>query len=523
MCALNPGRIRPCRIALSLAALMGWISIAPALTGHAHAEVRLPHIISDHAVLQRDAPIHIWGWSNPKETVQVQFHAQKRTATANEFGEWGLWLAPESAGGPYTLAIQGETGAPISYTDMLVGDVWFASGQSNMEMPLKGFADTQSYIKNGDAEIAAATLPQVRLLRVDHKTSSYPQQDLAGSWTLCTPATAADFSAVAYFFGREIQQKEHVPIGLIDSTWGGTPVEAWTSFDALAADASLMPALASWARFADQQSNLDAVKAAEKHEDAAAEAAHQPKPQHPWHPFPESWGPAQLYNGMIAPATPYTIKGVIWYQGETNSAPDRAPLYSKLFSTMIADWRRDWHQGEFPFLYVQISSFNSPGESWGMLRDQQRRTLSVADTAMAVTLDVGNANNVHPPDKETVGARLALAAEAMVYEKTDKTGRPAEYSGPLFREMTREDAKARVYFDHTGVALHAKGPELTGFELAGRDHKFFPASAVIDGQTVVVSSPQVPEPAAVRYAWPGFTTANLYNDVDLPASTFTSE
>ncbi len=493
-----------------------------AATSTLSAEVRLPQMLSDHAVLQREAPIHIWGWAAPKEKVQVQFHAQKRGATANEFGEWGLWLVPETAGGPFTLSIQGESGTPISYTDMLVGDVWFASGQSNMEMPLKGFEDTKSYIKNGDAVIAAATQPQIRLLRVEKKTADIPQQDLTGTWTLCTPDTAKDFSAVAYLFGHEIQQKEHVPIGLIDSTWGGTPVEAWMSFDALAADASLMPALASWAHFTDQQSNVAAIKAAEKQQDAAAEAAHQPKPQHPWHPFAESWGPAELYNGMIAPATPYTIKGVIWYQGETNSGPERAPLYNRLFSTMISDWRQDWKQGAFPFLYVQISSFNSPGESWGMLRDQQRRTLALKDTAMAVTIDVGNASNVHPADKETVGARLALAAESMVYKKTDKSGRPLEYSGPLFREMTREDSKVRVYFDHARE-LHAKGSALQGFEVAGKDHKFVAAEAVADGNTVVVSSSQVAEPVSVRYAWEGFTTANLYNEADLPTSTFTSE
>jgi sialate O-acetylesterase len=518
MRTLKPGGGALRQAVLLLAGAMVSISTAATLP----AEVRLPHILSDHGVLQREAPIHIWGWAQPKEKVQVQFHAQKRAVTANEFGEWGLWLAPETAGGPFTLSVQGESGSPITYTDMLVGDVWFASGQSNMEIPLKGFPGS-AVIRNADAEIASANLPQVRLLRVDHKTSDAPVEDLSGSWTLCTPATATEFSAVAYFFGREIQQKEHVPIGLIDSTWGGTPVEAWTSFDALSADASLMPALASWARFADQQTRLAAVEAEEKREDAAAEAAHQPKPSHPWHPFAQSWAPAALYNGMIAPATPYTIKGVIWYQGETNSAFDRAPLYNKLFATMIADWRRDWHQGEFPFLFVQISSFNSPGENWGMLRDQQRRTLSVANTAMAVSLDVGEADNVHPADKQTVAARLALAAEVMVYGKMDRSGNPIEFSGPLYREMTRENGAIRVYFDHSGSALHARGASLLGFELAGRDGKFVPAQAVIEGQTVLVSSPQVPEPVNVRYAWQSATPANLYNAVDLPASTFTSE
>ncbi len=486
------------------------------------AEVRLPHILSDHAVLQREAPIHLWGWSAPEENVQVQFHAQKRSVTANEYGEWSLWLAPESAGGPFTLNIHGNSGTPITYSDLLVGDVWFASGQSNMEIPLKGFGpDTP--IKNGAAEIAAANLPQVRLMRVDHKTANFPQEDLSGTWTLCTPATATTFSAIAYFFGREIQQKEHVPIGLIDSTWGGTPVEAWMSLDAFSAQPSLMPVLAQWAHFADQQTRLASIEAEEKREDNAAAQAGQPKPKHPWHPLAESWEPAQIYNGMIAPATPYTIKGVIWYQGETNSPPERAPFYQRLFATMIADWRHDWQQGEFPFLYAQISSFNSPAEEWGTLRDQQRRTLSVANTAMAVTLDVGLSDNVHPPDKQTVAARLALAAESMVYGRTNTTGKPLEYSGPLYRQTTREGSSLRVYFDHAGTALVCKGSGLVGFEIAAKDGKYVPAQAAIEGQTVVVSSPEVSHPVSVRYAWPGFTTANLYNSSDLPASTFTSE
>ena len=497
---------------LSLAAVFMLISVARPL----QAEVKLPHILSDHGVLQREAPIHIWGWANSNEKVQVEFHAQKRSVTANQYGEWGLWLAPESAGGPFTLSVKGESGAPIVYSDMLVGDVWFASGQSNMEMPLKGFgADT--LVKDGDKEIAGATQPQIRLLLVEHKTASFPQQDFTGTWTLCTPDTAKNFSAVAYLFGREIQQKEHVPIGLIDSTWGGTPVEAWASMDALAADASLMPAFASWAKFNDGQTRLTSIEAEEKREDAAAEAAHQPKPKHPWHPFPESWEPAQLYNGMIAPATPYTIKGVIWYQGETNSAPERAPLYGKLFSTMIRDWRERWNEGVFPFLYVQISSFNSPGENWGLLRDQQRRTLSTANTAMAVSLDYGLADNVHPPNKQVVAGRLALAAEALAY------GRSVEYSGPVYDSMTVEESKARLYFTHAGGGLSAKGGKLVGFEVAGKDHNYVPAEAVIEGHSVVVSAPTVRDPVSVRYAWQGFTPANLYNSAGLPTSTFTTE
>ncbi len=483
----------------------------------AGAEVRLPNVVSSHAVLQRDVPIHIWGWSDPGETVTVRFHDQSRTANADDLGKWGLWLQPEHAGGPFTLTAQGSSGSPVTLSDILVGDVWVASGQSNMEMPLNGFPGS-AVLKNAQEEIANATLPTVRLLRIEHKTSYYPVNDISATWTDCTPQTAGDFSAVAYFFGRDINTREHVPIGLIDSTWGGTPVDTWISMDGIGSNAGLMPMFASWAHFTADLSDTDLIIAKEKREDAAAEQAHQPKPEHNWHPDALSWQPASLYNGMIAPLVPYTIKGAIWYQGETNSDPERAPMYSRFFSAMIQDWRAKWGEGNFPFLYVQISNFYSPHENWGLLRDEQRRTLSVANTAMAVTLDVGTRDNVHPPDKQTVGARLALAARATVY------GEPQlEYSGPLFRTATVEGSTMRVWFDHAKDGLAAHGPQLAGFEVAGADGKFAPAKAKIEGSTVVVEASGVSHPASVRYAWQGWTDANLFNKEYLPASTFTSE
>jgi sialate O-acetylesterase len=501
----------------------GWALAAIVQIGTAAAEVRLPNALSSHAVLQRDQPIHIWGWSDPGETVTVHFHDQTRTASADDLGKWSLWLSPEHAGGPYTLTAQGSSssssasGSPITLSDILVGDVWIASGQSNMEMPLNGFPGS-AVLKNAQQEIAQANLPTVRLLRIEHKTSFFPVNDITATWTECTPETAAEFSAVAYFFGREINSREHVPIGLIDSTWGGTPVEAWTSMDRIGSDPGMMPIFSAWAHFTDELADTDQIIAKEKREDAAAEQAHQPKPEHPWHPNGLSWQPASLYNGMIAPLVPYTIKGTIWYQGETNSAPDRAPYYDRFFSAMIQDWRTKWSDGNFPFLYVQISNFDSPGENWGLLRDQQRRTLAVANTAMAVTLDIGEKNNVHPPDKQTVGARLALGARALVY------GEPQlEYSGPLFRTAAVEGSSMRVWFDHAKDGLAAHGAQLAGFEIAGADGKFVPATAKIDGSTVVVEAQGVSKPKAVRYAWQGWTDANLFNKENLPASTFTSE
>ncbi|MGA8529945.1 MAG: sialate O-acetylesterase [Acidobacteriaceae bacterium] len=503
--------------ATRLAFLLLFVLPLPAL---GHADVRLPHVLSDHAVLQRDRPIHIWGWATPGSHLQVRFHAQTVPAVADRLGEWSLWLAPESAGGPYTLTISGD-GPAVTLSDLLVGDVWFASGQSNMEIPLKGFPGS-AVIKDAAREIASANNPKLRLLLVDEKSSDYPLNDEPDTWTLCTPETATDFSAVAYFFGREIAAKENVPIGLIDSTWGGTPADSWVSLDTLGTHPELLPAFASRARFANLQANASARIATEKTETAAARAAGQPLPHFDWHPDEVSWIPAALYNGMIAPFTPLTVRGFLWYQGETNSAPDRAPYYFSLFSSLIGDWRMHFAQGNLPFLFVQISSFNSPGEDWGRVRDAQRRTLAVANTAMAVTLDVGDADNVHPPDKQTVAHRLALAARHMVYGESDLS-----YDSPLFREATAElqpdgSTALRVWFTHAqGLTSH--GQPIDAFEIAADDHHFVPAQARIDGDTVIVSSPELRNPVYVRYGWMGVVDHNLYNAAGLPASTFTSE
>jgi sialate O-acetylesterase len=326
----------------------------------------------------------------------------------------------------------------------------------------------------------------------------------------------ADFSAVAYFFGLNVAREEKVTIGLIDASWGGTPADSWVSLDGLASNPVLLPAFVSRAHFAAHLASQDALLAAEKREDDEARAAGKPVPMHNWHPSERSWAPAELYNGMISPLTPYSIKGFIWYQGETNSGPDRAPYYATLFPALIADWRSHFQQGDLPFLYVQISSFNSPGEGWGMIRDAQRRALSVRNTAMAVSLDVGNPDNVHPADKQTVGMRLALAAEGLAYAT------PVEFASPLFREATTEAGGMRVWFDH-GDGLSSHGKPVEGFELAGDDHRFFPANAVILGDSVLVNTPAIRQPRYVRYAWTNVAPPGLYNSAGLPASTFDSE
>jgi sialate O-acetylesterase len=405
----------------------------------------------------------------------------------------------------------------LSIDDVMIGDVWFASGQSNMEMPLKGFPGNAS-IRDSEAEIRGANQPKLRLLRIQKKTSDYPLSDYQDTWTACTPLTAADFSAVAYFFGRAIAEKENVTVGLIDSTWGGTPAEAWTSFQGLTSDSSLMPVFSAWGTMMEAQTDMPLVQAADKRADEAAEKAHAPKPKHAWRPVPASWGPAALYNGMVAPAVEYGVKGAIWYQGESNAGVARAPIYDKVFAAMITDWRRHWQQGDFPFLFVQLANYKaSATDLWPTVREAQRRTLALANTGMAVTIDVGDPANIHPSDKQSVGGRLALAARAIAYEEK------LEFSGPLFRQAGRDGHAMRVWFDHADGLTAKGGSAPEGFEIAGAERNYKPASTKLEGSSVVVSSPEVPEPKYVRYGWKDVPLVNLYNSAGLPASPFSSE
>jgi sialate O-acetylesterase len=353
------------------------------------------------------------------------------------------------------------------------------------------------------------------LLRIAHKASTLPLRDIDATWTTTTPATAIDFSAIGYFFAREIAAREHVTVGVIDSTWGGTPADSWVSTDAFATDTALAPAIDARARFQQDQTDADLALVAEAREDAAIRATGGTPPSHPWHPPEEAYRPSSLYNAMVAPFTGYGIKGVIWYQGETNSNVARAPYYADLFRGLITDWRHNFAQGAFPFLYAQISSFNSPAEEWGLVRDAQRRALGLAGTAMAVTTDVGDPGNVHPADKQTVAARLALAARSVAY------GERVAYEGPLFRQASGEPGGMRIWFDHA-AGLTSRGAPVTGFEIAGSDRSFVAATATIDGDTVVVAGP-VRQPRYVRYNWANVVPASLYNAAGLPMSTFTSE
>lgn len=495
-------------------------SLPPMLSTPLTAEVQLPHVLSDHAVLQRQRPVRIWGTGAPGEQVSVSFHGQTIATTADDYGQWEAWLKPEEAGGPYTLTVTGNaTAAPLKREDILMGDVWIASGQSNMEMPLRGF-NPQTPVKDGDAEIAAANHPRIRLLLQKKRPAGLPVADTNETWTACIPETAKDFSAVAYFFGREISDREKVPVGLIDTTWGGTPAHSWIS-DTGIANANLPSVSANGAVIAQEQGRVSEIKQAWAQQDAADKAAGRTPVTHP--PLVDrngAWRPSALFNGMIAPYTRYAIKGAIWYQGETDQAPGYAANYARVFPALIQDWRRQWAQGEFPFLFVQLSSFTSNQDGWNTVRDAQRRTLQLENTGMAVTLDVGNATNIHPADKQTVGARLAAAALGGTYSEK------VEAASPTFVQATTEGANMRAWFSHAG-GLTTRGQPTGGFEVAGLDRKFVPAEARVEKlggfETVVATAATVPHPRYIRYGWSSVVTAYLYNSAGLPAGTFTSE
>ena len=479
--------------------------------GTASAEVALPYLIADHMVVQRGLPVHVWGKAEPGEHVTVRFRGEERTAVTDSLGRWSVYLRPGEAGGPFTMTINHTV-----LRDVLVGDVWVASGQSNMEWPLQ-------WAGAANATIAGARHPRMRLVHAMHKVSEYPMEDLVGQmWRECTPESAATFSAVAYHFGLAVQQKVEVPLGLIQTAWGGTPVDAWTSVGAIARDPALMPVFAAWDRLM-QEYALDRLRyhrAAKDWEKGAArlKEEHKPLPPVPEKPVGPGgpWTPGGLYNAMVAPITPMAVRGVIWYQGEANGDPARAPLYGRLFQAMIADWRQAWGIGDFPFLFVQLANYRAPESDWPDVREGQRQALALRNTAMVVTIDIGTPENIHPPDKKTVGERLALAARAVAY------GEPVEYSGPVLRQVTPEAGALRVWFDHA-AGLTARGGEVRGFEVAGVDRKYAAAEGRIDGATVVVHSDAVASPVSVRYGWRDNPECNLFNAAGLPASPFRRE
>lgn len=648
-----------------------WLTLLVLVCARAgSAEVRLPSIIGDNMVLQQGAKVRIWGKANAGEHVTVSFGKKSASTVADQQGRWQVWLGPLQAAGPAELTIRGSN--VVTIRNVLVGEVWICSGQSNMEWPLVNTV-------NGSAAVAQANYPEIRLFTVAHKTSESPLDDVQGRWVVTTPEDAANFSAVGYFFGREIYQSLKVPVGLINTSWGGTPAEAWTSTAALKSSAELQPILhryesslkalpetkeayeraiveweeknlhldgenkgealgyadpatstevwpkmdlpkqfeaagllidgavwfrkgvelpASWAgkdlvlnlaaiddydvgyfngtrigqtgretpdsymiprkysvpgALVRAGQNVIAVRVFDRAGDGGFGRAGEMslrvagvdgadpislrgewdykielalEPKHvDWGTRPELVGasnqnsPSVLYNAMLAPLFPFAIRGAIWYQGESNAG--RAYQYRTLFPTMIRNWRSGWGS-DFPFFFVQLPNWRArqdvPSESdWAELREAQAMTLREPHTGMAIAIDIGDGEDLHPRNKRDVGRRLATLALANVYR------RPIIPSGPLFDRFRIEGAKVRISFKYAQGLKTSDGSAVKGFALAGADRRFVWADARIEGETVVVSSPTISKPVAVRYGWADNPLVNLYNKADLPAAPFRTD
>ncbi len=458
-----------------------WLLTLLMIVPSAQAKVNLPAIIGDHMVLQQQSEVTLWGWAEPNETIVIkaQWAPKSITTTADAKGNWHVTLTTPKAGGTYQIQINDRV-----VKDVLIGEVWLASGQSNMQMALQD-------VKNGKQETRQAHFPQIRIFTVKRQYSDQPQKDCEGHWQVCSPQTIGGFSAVAYYFGKELHQKLQVPVGLIHSSWGGTRIQAWMKREVLA----------------DNPKFANVIKIFEEKKKSAAGT-----------PVRTQNSPASLYNAMIHPLIPFYIKGAIWYQGEAN-VRENSLNYHDLLEAMITNWRNDWGIGDFSFYFVQLAPFAYENPVAGaVLRDAQRKALRVKNTGMAVTLDVGNPDDIHPKDKETVGKRLALWALAKDYGWKNLV-----YSGPLYRSFKIEGERIRLFFDHVGSGLMAKNGRLTLFEIAGANKLFLPAQAKIENNTVVVWNSKIKNPLAVRYAFHNADSASLFNKEGLPASTFRTD
>jgi sialate O-acetylesterase len=478
------------------------------------AEVRLPHVIGSHMVLQRDMAVPIWGWADPGERVMVKIAGQEASAVSDDKGRWMIRLKAMEAGGPHEMTVAGTN--TIQLADILVGEVWVCSGQSNMEMPVR-------QANNAEQEAAASDFPQIRLLTLPHRPTGEPADDFDGQWDVCDPKTVWGFSAAGFFFGRHLYQELKVPIGLINTSWGGTRIEPWTPAEAFADEGIFKDIRQQIAEAAPQYK--DAVSKALPRYEAWLKKARQaedsgqsvpPPPQWPSHPLASNTTPTGLYNGMIHPLVPFAIRGAIWYQGEANCSD--GAKYTKMMRALIDGWRKAWGEGDFPFYYVQIAPFGRfySRDQLPKLWEAQRAAMKIPNTGMIVITDITDLNDIHPTNKQDVGKRLALWALAKTYGRQDVV-----CSGPLIKSKKIEGDKVRLSFDYVGGGLVSRdGQPLTWFEIAGEDMKFTKAEAAIDGDTIVVHSDQVSAPAAVRFGWSQVAQPNLINKEGLPASPF---
>ena len=494
---------------LSLAAL--WPSVV-------RADVRLPTVVGSNMVLQREAPLPIWGWAAPGEEVSVKLGDAVQQAKTGDNGKWKVTLpAMKSGGGPLEMTVTGKN--TIKLTNILIGEVWVGSGQSNMQWSL-------SQTANAKVEIEKANYPKIRLFSVPLVPSGTPAQDVNTSWTECNPDTASRFSAVLYLFGRELQTSLDVPVGLIATSWGGTRIEPWIPPEGFASQKELGEAFA--ALQATRTGYQDVLKKnvalfrpwLEASEKALAAGTEIPDPPTlPNHPLNSNGAPTGLYNGMVYPIVPFAIRGAIWYQGESNLG--QGMFYSTLMKGLIQGWRNVWGQGDFPFYYVQLAPYRYGGKETALpeIWEAQTATLAFPNTGMAVITDIATVGDIHPPNKQDVGKRLALWALAKTYGKSDVV-----YSGPLYDSITVELDTIKIKFKHAeGGLMSRDGKPLTWFSIAGEDKKFVPAEATISGDMVLVHSPKVSSPVAVRFGWHQLAEPNLANKAGLPASPFRSD
>ncbi|RBP40480.1 BNR repeat protein [Roseimicrobium gellanilyticum] len=503
------------RRSLFLAALL-----AACATTDARANVKLNSLFSDHAVLQSGVPVPVWGKADPGEEVTVTIAGQSATAKADEAGKWKVTLEKLSATkDPQTLIAKGKN--TITVKDILVGETWLCSGQSNMGMRVSGALNFEDEKKN-------ANLPQIRMYIEPSQGSATPQEEGRGAWYVCSPETVGTFSATAYFFGRELHQKLNIPVGLINSSVGGTRIEAWISAEAQQKEPALKEFItqndATRTAFdaAAEKTRFDAEMARFNEGVKRAKAEGKPlptrKPRDPVASHERATVLGNLFNGKIAPLVPYAIRGVIWYQGESNASPQLARFYKTQLPLLIKDWRTRWNQPDLPFGFVQLPNIQrSP--SWVDVREAQDKTLkNVPHTGMAVTIDVGEVRDVHPHNKQAVGKRLAAWALSDVYKVKDVVP-----SGPRLAGHEVKDAKVTLTFTHTEGGLKAKAGQLESFQIAGADRKWHTADAALVKNTVELSSPEVTQPVAVRYAWTDNPNTSLYNGAGLPAAPFRTD
>lgn len=505
------------------------------LTLSSFAGVRLPKIFGDHMVLQRQQPVPVWGWDDPGVEVTVLFAGQQKSVKADENGNWSLKLdAMEASKSGQVLTVKGSS--TKVFKDVLIGEVWVCSGQSNMEWTVNGSLDPAN-------EKKTANLPHIRHFKIPHINKPFPEDDVNGNWQACNPASVGNFTAVGFYFGRKLAKELDVPVGLIGSNWGGTRVEPWVppvGFSSVPELKSLSDKVNSWSAKTPEgkkawKEYVDKIK----HWTEMAEGALKdgmevmdiPTPPGPGASHQEA---TKLYNGMIAPIIPYGIRGAIWYQGESNGGEGGSYFHKK--NALITGWRKLWQQGDFPFYYVQLANWRKAstnpqgGDGWAKLREAQTKCLTLKNTGMAVTIDIGDAGDIHPKNKQDVGLRLASWALAKDY------GKSLVFSGPVYKSHKVEGSTIRIEFDHVGSGLmlgkkaglapteEDSSGKMKHIAIAGADKKWYWAEAKVEGNSIVVSSEQVKEPVAVRYAFSmNPEGANLYNKEGFPASPFRTD